>query len=176
LLILLGAFLGAAAFSLKVVHFKNQLTLGELITFSSTIILAFLVSIKWRTNQFAKETAKEIILTLSNDFKKIISELSSRAESIAASTIWDEEKFAQILSDFRSARVTIGEISKISTVISQQNYCTNLIGEVEALKMLVTRRTPRTPRRIADVISIRTSANKIRQALVDLQFEILKTE
>jgi hypothetical protein len=32
-----------------VVHFKNQLTLGELITFATTIILAFFVSIRWRT-------------------------------------------------------------------------------------------------------------------------------
>lgn len=51
-----------------------------------------------------------------------------------------------------------------------QRYCDDLIEEVSALKILLTRQTSQKPLTGADIHSIRRGTDKTRQALVDLQY------
>jgi hypothetical protein len=86
-------FVGAEVFhKFKLIKVEQKVTIGELLGFFLSLFLAYLVSSRWKTLQFGKESTKKLILDLTKEFRGVFTVIKTNAEFLAVKG-YDDEKF-----------------------------------------------------------------------------------
>lgn len=143
-----GLIAGLAVTSLRIVCFDPHIRAGDLLTPAVTIVLAFVVYIRWRGQQFAHESGKQLLIDLTKEVRRTLNEIRTDAEELAL------QSFNQVVRRFKSVSSGVTEIQALAKEMLHVPESNDLNSKVVQLKRIVTGKGASNPLTPADLVDI----------------------
>ena len=170
--IVLGFICSEAFRHFRLIKIDRKVSVGELLGFFLTLFLAYLVSSRWKTLQFGKESAKKLLLDMTGEFRSEFKTAKADADSLVLNG-YEEEKFQSLLRGIRSLRNRLSEIDDITQAVFKNTWTAKLSLELTSFKQLVTSQK-NLPLSLRGAIA--DQSTKLRQSLAELQAKILSAD
>jgi hypothetical protein len=170
--IILGFICSEVFHHFRLIKIDRKVSVGELLGFFLTIFLAYLVSSRWKTLQFGKESAKKLLVDMAGEFRSEFKTVKANAEWLALNG-FDEEKSQSFLRGTKSLRNRIAEIDDITLAVFKSSWINDLKLEITSFRQLVTsakRLPPSTYERIQE------QSIKLQRSIAELQAKIFNAD
>jgi hypothetical protein len=170
--VVLGFVFSEVFHHFRLIKIDRKVSVGELLGFFLTLFLAYLVSSRWKTLQFGKESAKKLLLDMTGEFRSEFQIVKADADFLVLNG-YDGDKFQSVLRGIKSLRNRLAEIDDITQAVFKNIWTASLSLELTSFKQLVTsqKNLPLSLRGpIAD------QSTKLRRSLANLQAKILNAD
>jgi len=111
-------------------------------------VLAFVVYIRWRGQQFAHESGKQLLIDLTKEVRRTLNEIRTDAEELAL------QSFNQVVRRFKSVSSGVTEIQALAKEMLHVPESNDLNSKVVQLKRIVTGKGASNPLTPADLVDI----------------------
>jgi hypothetical protein len=170
--VVLGFVFSEVFHHFRLIKIDRKVSVGELFGFFLTLFLAYLVSSRWKTLQFGKESAKKLLLDMAGEFRSEFNIVKADADFLGLNG-HNEDKFQSLLRGIKSLRNRLAEIDDITQAVFKSSWVANLSLELTSFKQLTTSQK-NLPLSIREPIAAQST--KLRRALADLQAKILNAD
>ncbi len=116
-------------------------------------MLAFVVYIRWRGQQFAHESGKQLLIDLTKEVRRTHNEIRTDAEELALQS-FNQVTFNQVVRRFKSVSSGVTEIQALAKEMLHVPESNDLNSKVVQLKRIVTGKGASNPLTPADLVDI----------------------
>jgi len=168
-----GVLVGICIVGFRFIDFDAKLTFGDALLSMSTVVLAWIVSVVWRNQQYQQDGVTELLIDRIEIIQKRLQDIRGDALLFFSKT-WDDAEWSRkVVEPFREVSNLIGEVEVLSKAYFKTNKLEMAKRAYLRLKT-ITNSTPSDPPGVSGIVKMEARFTSLRQELVEATIDIFK--